>query len=671
MPSLEVQMMLARWVTAVTLGVALSGGVYVSGQSQAGSASSPKALSRVTRLDITSRRPAFGGKSFGTAGAYEILMGTAHAVADPKAALNAGIVDLDKAPRNAAGLVEYSFDVQILKPVDISKGNGTLLYEINNRSNRPLYGYWDEGGPGYEADNAGNGFLMNNGYTYVASGWMHGAKSAANPLQLWASLPIASNNGRPITGTAMEEWMEPGTGAFGKLSYPAASLDQAKATLTYREHQNDARQTLPAAQWSYVNDTTVKFTPPAGTDAGTIYEFVYEAKDSVVEGLGFAGMRDFVSFMRHSPADETGTANPLFVNGQPVLRLAVAAGASQSGRVVRDFIYQGFNQDTAGRRVFESMNADMAGARRTFTNYRFAQPGRWTRQHEDHPYPTSEFPFTFDKTTDHLTGKSDGLLIKCSASNTCPNVIQVDSYAELYGAHASLVVTDTKGKALQLPASVRLYLLSLSHNQGDAGCMDPANKVSPNPYYRAALQATVRWVRDGVAPPPTRAPSVADGTLVTLAEQGKSYPTIPDRPFNSAISEVGVRDFSVFPPKENGKYTILVPKLDRDGNMTAGVLVPEVAVPIATYGKAVRKKGFGEGDLCGANGATIAFAKTKAERLASGDSRLSVEERYPGGQGEYAQKYGRAVDKLVAEGYLLAEDGTKLKTAASLPRGTN
>src|SRR6266446_4126651 len=311
MPPLEVQMMLARWVTAVTLGVALSGGLQVNGQSQTGSASAPKALSRVTKLDITSRHPAFGGKSFGAAGAYEILIGTAQAVADPKASLNAGIVDLDKAPRNAAGLVEYSFDVQILKPVDITKSNGTLLYEINNRANRPLYGYFDEGGPGYDGENAGNGFLMNNGYTYVASGWMHGTKGTANSLQLWAYLPVASNNGQPITGTAMEEWMEPGTGAFGKLSYPAATLDQTKAALTYREHQDDSRQTLPASQWSYVNETTVKVTPPPGADAGTIYEFVYEAKDSVVEALGFAGMRDFVSFMRHSPTDEAGTANPL------------------------------------------------------------------------------------------------------------------------------------------------------------------------------------------------------------------------------------------------------------------------------------------------------------------------------------------------------------------------
>ena len=152
---------------------------------------------------------------------------------------------------------------------------------------------------------------MNNGYTYVASGWMQGTSDGtANPPQLWADLPIASTNGQPMTGTAMEEWMEPGTGAFGRLSYPAATLDQSKATLTYREHQDDPRQPLAASQWSYVNETTVKVTPPAGTDAGTIYEFVYEAKNSVVQGLGFAGIRDFVSFMRHSPTDEAGTAEP-------------------------------------------------------------------------------------------------------------------------------------------------------------------------------------------------------------------------------------------------------------------------------------------------------------------------------------------------------------------------
>jgi Alpha/beta hydrolase domain len=266
-----------------------------------------------------------------------------------------------------------------------------------------------------------------------------------------------------------------------------------------------------------------------------------------------------------------------------------------------------------------------------------------------------------------LTGKTDGLFLKCSASKTCPNVIQVDSYTELYGAHDSLLVTDTRGKAIPLPSNVRLYLLTLAHLQGNEGCIDAANTVSPNPYYRAALQATVRWVRDGVPAPPTRAPSIADGTLVTVTEQSKSYPTIPERPFNPKVNEVGPRDYSTLPPKETGKYTILVPKLDRDGNMVAGVIVPEVAVPVATYGKAIRKQGFANGDLCHENGSAISFVKTKAERLARGDSRLSIEERYPGGASEYGAKYATAVDKLVSDGYLLPMDAAKLKAAVSLP----
>jgi hypothetical protein len=399
---------------------------------------------------------------------------------------------------------------------------------------------------------------------------------------------------------------------------------------------------------------------------------VYEAKKPIVMGLGFAAIRDLVSFLRHSPNDEAGHANPLFVNGQPALKLAVAVGSSQSGRVIRDFIYQGFNQDSAGRKVFDGTTAYVAGVRRTFVNARFAQPGRWTRQHEDHNFPMDEFPFTYGTTTDPLTGKTDGLLARCSASKTCPNVIQVDTESEWYGAHGSLVVTDTRGRAIQLPPNVRYWMLTAAHQQGNAGCMDPPNPVEPHPYYRAAFDAMVRWVRDGVASPAMRTPSVADGTAVTVAEQRKFYPTIPGRPYNSKISELGVRDFSVLPPKESAsKYPLLVPRLDGDGNAMAGVVVPEVAAPLATMGKAIRRAGFAEGDLCSANGSWIAFARTTAERLASGDSRPSLEERYPGGEAEYRQKYGRAVDHLVAERYLLPEDAARLKAAASMSEGQN
>ena len=651
------------------LGAVVLGFVVVVGvacQSQPGSEPGQTGQSRVTRLDITSRRPAFDGRVFGKVGAYEILVGTATAVADPREAQNAGIVDLDNAPRNAAGLVKYRFGVHILKPTDLTKSSGILVYEVNNRGRRIVYQYFNAGGIGYEAEDVGSGFLMNRGHTYVSSGWMHGSRGSNNSALLWADLPTATDDGQPITGRSMEEWLDPSSAAFGRLTYPAVTLDQAEATLTYRQHQDDPRQPVAASERLYVDDSAVRVTPPAGTDAGTIYEFTYEAQNPIVMGLGFAAIRDLVSFVRHHPADEAGQANPLFVDGLPVLSHAVAVGSSQSGRMIRDFLYQGFNQDAAGRRVFDGMNTYVAGARRTFVNARFALPGRWTRQHEDHNYPMDEFPFTYGTTTDPLTGKTDGLLAACAVSDTCPKVIQVDTESEWYGAHGSLVVTNTAGQMIDLPANVRYWMLTTAHLQRDAGCRDPANPVQPFPYYRAAFDATVQWVRDGVEPPATRVPSVADGTAVTATEQGVGYPTIPGRPFNSTISTLGVRDFSVLPPAESTeKYPLFVPRLDQNGNAAAGVVVPEVAVPLSTMGKAIRGPGFAEGELCSANGSWIPFPKTKADRLDQGDSRLSIEERYPGGLAEYAEQYGRAVDELVAEHYLLPEDGAMFKASAA------
>ena len=654
-----------RYLLTVVLGIGLSGCQGAAQQEPEESASVALAHSRVTRLDITSRERAFGGRSFGEIGAYEILLGTATAVADPHVPLNAEIVDLENAPRNADGLVEYTFEFDILKPVDITRGNGVLVYEINNRGRNIVFGYFHEAARGYAAENAGNEFLMNRGYTYVSSGWLHGAPGSGDPRPVLANLPLAMDDGRTITGTSMEEWQDPDSAAFGRLTYPAVTLEKTAATLTHRQLQNDPRQTVPADQWYYVDDMTVAVTPPAGTDAGTIYEFVYQVQNPIVHGLGFSAMRDFVSFARYSPADDRGAPNPLFVDGMPVLDQVVAVGSSQSGRMARDFVYQGFNENPDGRRVFDGMTPYVGGARRTFVNARFAQTGRYTRQHEDHNYPMDEFPFTFATTTDPLTGRTDGLLAACTASSTCPNIIQVDADSEYYGAHASLILTDTTGQPLELPPNVRYWMLGTAHLQGDAGCRDPANPVLPWPYYRAAFDAMVQWVRDGVDPPPTRAPSVADGTAVTVEKQGEQYPTIPGRPYNPTISELGVRDFSVWPPKESEEqYPLFVPSLDPDGNLTAGVMAPEVAAPLSTMGKAIRAPGFAEGDLCGVNGSTIAFPRTKDERIELGDSRLSLEERYPGGQAEYVRRYGEAADALVAERYLLPADAEQLKASA-------
>ena len=655
-----------RWLLTVVLGIGLGGCQGASEQAPPEAEQPPLPHSRVTRIDIDSRELAFGGRAFGAVGAYEILMGTATAVADPGAPLNAGIVDLENAPRNADGLVEYAFEFDILKPVDMRQANGVLVYEVNNRGRNIVFGYFHEAGRAYAAENAGNALLMNAGYTYVSSGWLHGAPGSGDPRPVLADLPPATEDGRVITGMSMEEWQDPDSAAFGRLTYPAVTLEKSRATLTHRQLQDDPRQPVGEDQWYYVDDRTVAITPPEGADAGTIYEFVYEVRDPIVLGLGFSAVRDFVSFARHAPADDEGTPNPLFDSGRPVLDHAVAVGSSQSGRMIRDFIYQGFNEDVEGRRVFDGMTPYVAGARRTFVNARFAQPGRYTRQHEDHNYPMDEFPFTFATTTDALTGETDGLLAACTATDTCPKIIQVDADSEYYGAHASLIMTDTTGQPLELPPNVRYWMLTTAHLQGNAGCRDPANPVSPWPYYRASFDAMVQWVRGGVEPPPTLAPSPADGTAVTVADQGAQYPTIPDRPFNDVISTLGVRDFSAWPPSESEeKYPLFVPGLDSDGNPVAGVIVPEVAAPLSTMGKAVRAEGFAEGDLCGVNGASIAFPRTAAERTELGDSRLSLAERYPGGEAEYLERYGAAADALVAERYLLPADGEALKASAA------
>ena len=227
-----------------------------------------------------------------------------------------------------------------------------MLYEVNNRGRRLVYNYFNEGGDGYESANVGNGFLMNNGYTVIWGGWMHGESrtgSPAAPASLFAQLPVATDEGMPIVGMAREEWIRDTAPALSSLlTYPAASLDQTKATLTYRQNEASPRKPLSTAHWSYADDRTVKVAPPPDADAGTIYEFIYQATQPVVAGLGFAAIRDLVSFLRYTAADDAGKGNPLFVNGAAALKVAVSTGTSQSGRRAARFHLPGLQSRRAG-----------------------------------------------------------------------------------------------------------------------------------------------------------------------------------------------------------------------------------------------------------------------------------------------------------------------------------
>lgn len=619
------------------------------------------AQAKVVKFEILrTESPAFEGRVFGSVGTYDRVFARATIAVAPSDPHNTVIVDLDKAPRDAKGLVEATTDVEILRPTDAAKGNHRLFYEVLNRGSKLGLALFDDtpkviNSP-EKAEDAGNGFLMRQGYTVVWSGWQ--GDIAPGEGRMTFTPPVAQG----ISGPAREEYIFDQTDnpATAKLSYPAADLDPAHAKLTVKEAEADQRSTPADMSFKFVDDKTISINRPAGFDAGAIYEFVYTAKDPKVMGLGFAATRDVVSFLRYDKADASGDANPL----AGTIDKTIGFGLSQSGRFLHDYLYQGFNGDEAGRQVFDGVMPHISGGKKTFTNYRFSQPGRSPYEHADMLYPGSEFPFTYAVTTDALTGKTDGILKRCEEAHNCPKILKSDSEIEFYQQRAALVTTGTDGKPVLIPDNVRIYFLSnlqhyaLAHAKSDLvkQCQYPSNPLNAGPSVRALLVDLDAWITNGTAPPPSRYPSVADGTLVPPDAKDVGFPSIPGFPYTERLARPTLIDFSVMPPVKTKAYPIFVPKTDADGRAIAGVHLPTLEAPVATHtGWNIRKAGFSPGELCDNNGAMIPFAATKAEREKSGDPRLSLEERYPK-PGDREAAVQKAAAQLVKDRLLLEED---------------
>ena len=655
------------WIRGVGWGLALllAGSAYAQ-------QTAPAAGPGITRLSVAKRQVAFGGASFGAAGPYEVLAGTAYGELDPRALGNAGIVNVNRAPVNARGHVEYSVDFMILKPVDEKRGNARLIYDFVNRGRNTALSHLNESGDTFAANDAGNGFLMRRGYTIAWSGWQ--ADVPSNPPLLRANVPIRMENGKPAVGMSREEFTDVPSGPVftGTLTYPAL-LDTTGATLTVREREADPRKPLPASSWHFIDERHVEITAAPGYDRGALYELIYPATHETVADIGLAAARDFVSFLRYAQQDSTGQANPVRDSGATI-QAALAFGVSQTGRVLKDFIYQGFNADVSGRMVFDGALPLLSGSRRTFTNFEFAQPGRFARQHEDHLYGGDQFPFSYATTKDPATGKTDGLLLECQKSRTCPRILHLDSDTEFWQGRVSLVVTDTSGRPLALPENVRAYIMSgLAHNPAPnwstrGNCQQLQNALNYAPYARALLVALDRWVSEAAAPPPSMFPNLKSQTLLPLAKVQASYPAIPGAPFSPVVNQVQVVDQKTMPPEASGPaYPLFFPAVDADGSPRGGIDLPELAVPIATYsGRNIRAEGSSPGELCSLSGSFIPFAATKQERIASGDPRLSLEERYKSPQ-DYLEKRKRAVDALVQQGFVLPEDADSLARSMPLP----
>jgi Alpha/beta hydrolase domain len=653
---------------------------------------------RVVQITITKvESPTFGGASFGSVGQYELIQGTIRGEVDPNNPQNSVIVDIDLAPRNARGIVSYSADFQIIRPRNLSAGNHRVLFDLPNRGRATLLATLN-GGSGNSKTGSGtpgNGFLMEEGYTIVEASW----DISAAPSGFSVSFPIAKNqDGSSITGVALEEFVidENATPATEPLTYAAASADKSTAMLTVRENYRDAPTVIPASGWDFTDATLTAIKLASGPFGGTgsfgptaLYEFSYIARDPIVSGLGFASLRDLATFLRTAKTDDFGIANPLAGDVQKMYSTCV----SQPCRTMHDFLLFGFNQaeitnapgrsgdhdgegDNRRQRVFDAVINWIGGGDGIYMNYRFAQPGRTQRQHIARWYPEFQFPWANQRIHDHVTGKTAGRLDACRRTDTCPKIIELNSENEYYSKGGSMLTTDTHGRDLELDETpnIRYYLMSsLPHGAGTAAgiCQEPQNPLTPGAVLRALTVDVDEWVTHGTPPPANRVPRRSDGTLVpSLPQSGMGFPQIPGVNYNGLMHTGDLFDFgplfdrgiiNVMPPVLLGTpYPVFVPKTDVDGNDIAGIRLPEISVPLATYtGYARRAAAPGDPvpieDGCDASGQRVPFAATTAARSSSGDPRLSIEERYPD-HATYVNMVTSAAKQLQAERLLLEMD---------------
>jgi hypothetical protein len=622
----------------------------------------------VTRVEISSKQEVLGGKAFGTIGAYEKLTGRIYFAVDPNNPHNKIIADIDKAPRNSHGKVEFAADLFILRPKDASRGNGVLLFDVPNRGGKGALGTFNRAKGSEDPtteDEFGDGLLMREGYTVVAVGWEFDIPKKKGLILLEA--PVATDNGKAITG-----WIDPGpwfipdkkTDSYNYASgyfspfYPPLDLKNPTYRLTERDSLVAFPRLVPREDWQFArveygqvvadpNWVTIK----GGFRPGMVYQLAYESSNPPVAGVGFAAVRDLASAVKYN--------SDAIVRGKYVYTF----GASQVGRWQRQMIYEGFTIDEQGRKAVDALFIQTGGTGLGSFNERWAQPN------ELGSYTQTKFPIRYETITDPVSGKRDGLGARIPAGLE-PKILEVDTESEYYdrGRVTSLRHISMDGGAdLPDPPNVRIFLLSGARHS--SGSWPPAEvdaqqlRVDPLEYrwaQRALLAALDKWVRDGVAPPPSLHPMLADHTAVALTEN--RFPTVPGVQWPYHVPGGFRNDLMAGP---TAVLPFLVPRTDEDGNVTSGLRLPEQSVPLGTYGGwAFRSETYGQSDtLVSMAGSYIPFEKTRAEREKTGDPRLSIEERY-NSRVDYVRRVDEAAKKLVQARYLLQEDVPPIVEAA-------
>jgi len=632
---------------------------------------------RVIRVDVSSRGDVLGGKMFGDTGGYERVTGRVYFSVSINNPHNQRIVDLRNAVNLKNGEVEFSAVFVAIRPKDPRKSNGSMILENPNRGQSRIVSLVD-GGDWNAANDAGDAWLLRNGFTIVSLGWQWDA-AGADALRLYA--PIAKENGKTITGLLRGDLMPAKpmaeiplghlmTGHIGGTEYPVAAPEDPRNVLTVRDSREATRGVIPRSEWQFAQTVDGKLTPSdrfvhlnSGFQAGKIYEYVYVVADPVVAGLGFAAFRDFASYVKHG-SDAIAPAQRVY-----------GEGISQNGRFLRNFLYEGFNADEDGKIALDGVLVHVAGAGRGSFNYRFAQPSRDAQPTSSIFFPTDIFPFTDLPEKDPLTGEAGGILDRTVAEKVVPKIFFSNTSYEYWGRVAELTHLSADGKQdVVLSDRVRIYhFTGLQHfpgpfppAKGDADLMgqQPQSALPVRYFWRAMIANMDAWVRNGTMPPPSAHPRIADGTLVPLHDY--AFPNIPGVAEPHEANAAYHIDFgpswrdgilSMQPPKVGNAFPVLVPQVDADGNERDGVRLPEVTVPLATYaGWNLRDPAIGAPEQRVAFEASyIPFPKTAADREKSGDPRKSVAERYAGRE-DYLSRYAKALDDLIQQRWILPED---------------
>lgn len=632
----------------------------------------------VKRIEILERADVLSGRTFGSVGAYERVIAKVHFAVDPKAPANQRVRDIDLAPKNAEGLVEFTSDLYILKPKTQENGNGIILYEVSNRGGKGLLSTFNYAtsskNPAKDAE-FGDGFLLEQGYTLIWLGWQFDVPELPGNVSI--SVPVAEG----VSGIVRSEFAPLlkstrfSLGDRDMKPYPVSDPDAAATRLFVRDSPDGPRRVIPRSQWKFWDNTGVEM--PSGFVPGKLYDVVYTAKNPAIVGLGLAATRDLISFLKYGKDENI----PLGDQSR-FLKKAIAMGTSQSGRFLRTYLYFGFNADERGEKVFDGVWAHVAGAGRGSFNHRFAQPSRDGHRMTNTFYPTDIFPFADMQMMDPETKTADGILKVTVQEKVQPKIFYTNGSYEYWGRAASLIHTSVDGRKDDGPSSdTRVYLISgTQHGPGNFLAQRKDTQWTPNPndarpVFRALLVQMTKWVKDGTEPSSSRHPRIDKGDLVPASNihfpalPGVSLPNMPHQAwrvdYGPEFRSKGI--VSIEPPKIGKAFPTLLPQVDRDGNETSGIRMPDIAVPLGTYtGWNLRDPSIGApSELYSMVGGFHGFAKTKQDRTAIKDSRPSIEERYRSKE-DFLAKTGAAIDGLVKDGFALEADRARMLRQAEL-----